>query len=116
MNRSGAGSPRMRVLVAGFLALLAACDGDDGATDPETCHVAGLTVIPQDTTVTLGAAFSVLVDPVADCAVPVHFSVTSDVVEFDAATFLLTTKKLGRAGVVVRAGTVTDTAMVSVIH
>jgi hypothetical protein len=107
---------RVGALAAGVFVLLAACDGDGGATDPETCRVAELTVLPQDTTVFPGDAFSVLVNPAADCDVRVRFSVTSDVVEFDSATFLLTAKKVGRGGVVVRAGTVTDTAMVSVIH
>ena len=113
MNGSCTAFLRVGALAAGF-ALLAGCSDDEGATGPE-CLVSQLTVIPQDTTVVLGAAFSVLVQPVASCAVPVVFSVTSDVVEFDARTFLLTTKKPGRGEVVVRAGSVTDTAVVNVV-
>jgi hypothetical protein len=113
MKRSSTAFLRVGALAAGF-ALVAACNDDEGATEPE-CLVSQLTVIPQDTTVVLGAAFSVLVQPVASCAVPLNFSVTSDVVEFDATTFLLTTKKLGRGEVVIRAGTVTDTSVVHVV-
>jgi hypothetical protein len=114
MTRSSAASLRVRALAVGAFALLAGCDPDGGATEPE-CTVSQLVVLPQDTTVHPGSAYSVLVQPVAACSVPVQFSVTSDVVEFDATIHLLTAKKPGRAGVIVRAGNVTDTAMVSVI-
>ncbi|HYR08481.1 MAG TPA: hypothetical protein VEQ60_11950 [Longimicrobium sp.] len=113
MNGSSTAFLRVGALAAG-LALLAGCNGDEGVSvDP--CQVHKLTVIPQDTTVALGSAFSLLVQPVSDCSVPVVFSPTSDVVEFDASISLVTTKKVGRGEVVVRAGNVTDTAVVNVV-
>lgn len=113
MSRSSTVFLRVGALAAGFT-LFAGCDPDDGATEPE-CTVSQLTVIPQDTTVVLGTAFSVLVQPVASCAVPLRFSVAGDVVAFDSTTFLVTTKKVGRGEVIVRAGTVTDTSVVNVV-
>jgi hypothetical protein len=113
MNRSSTALLRGGALAAAF-ALLAACNGDEGVSvDP--CQVHKLTVIPQDTTVALGSAFSILVQPMSDCSVPINFSVASDVVEFDATISLVTTKKVGRGEVVVRAGNVTDTAVVNVV-
>lgn len=113
MSRSSTAFLRVGALAAGF-ALVAACEGDGGATEPE-CLVSTLTVVPQDTTVVLGAAFSVLVQPVASCAVSLRFSVTGDVVEFDSTNYLVTTKRVGRGEVVIRAGGVTDTSMVNVV-
>lgn len=113
MSRSSTAFLRVGALAAGF-ALLAGCDPDDGATEPE-CTVSRLTVIPQDTTVVLGSAFSVLVSPEANCPVYTRFSVTGDAVEFDSTIWLVTTKKVGRGEVVVRAGNVADTSVVNVL-
>jgi hypothetical protein len=113
MKRSSTAFLRVGALAAGF-ALLAGCNGDEGtALDP--CHVRQLTLIPQDTTVALGSAFSLLVHSVSDCSVPVVFTATSDVVEVDATISLVTTKKVGQGEVVVRAGNATDTAVVNVV-
>lgn len=117
MNRFNAGSLRVRTLAAAALALFAACDGggDGGPTEPEPCYVRALTALPRDTAVTLGASFSVLAHPEADCGARVRFSVASDVAEIDSISGLLVAKKYGRVKVTVRAENATDSAMVSVV-
>ena len=115
MNGSSKPFLRLGVLVAGLFALLAGCDGDGGATEPDPCRVRELTVIPRDTTVAQGAVFSLLVHPVSDCDVSLSFSVSSDVVTIDPAIQLVTAKKQGQANVTVRARDTTVTARVTVV-
>jgi hypothetical protein len=113
MKRMNGARLAVHAVAAGAFALLAACDG--GATEPRPCYVRELAVLPLDTAVTLGASYSVLAQPAADCDARVRFSVASDVAEIDSLTGLLVAKKYGRVNVVVRSENATTTAQVSVV-
>jgi WD40 repeat protein len=114
--RSRAALLRVRALAAGALVLLAACDGGGGGTtEPEPCYVRELTVLPVDTAVVLGASYSVLAQPEADCGARVRYSVSSDVAEVDSLSGLVTAKKYGRVDVIVKAENATTTVHLSVV-
>jgi Tol biopolymer transport system component len=115
MSRSITAFLRVGAFAAG-VALLAACDGGGGGTtEPETCYVRALPVLPGDTAVALGGSISVLAQPEADCTARVRYSVTSDVAEIDSLSGLVVAKKYGRVDVVVKAENASTTVRLSVV-
>jgi Tol biopolymer transport system component len=116
MHRFNLVPARARALAVGALVLLAAaCEGGGGGTEPEPCYVRALAVLPVDTAVVLGASYSVLAQPEADCGARVRYSVSSDVAEVDSLSGLVTAKKYGRVDVIVKAENASTTVHLSVV-